>query len=101
MSSMSDLKALPRVRTALNRIANDQRRLAREHLELAALREDGPGRGKGSWLAAKYHQDFAEYISKYDPKEAPLTVSDCGQALLDSLQEKQVRDWRRWKRFLR
>ncbi len=98
---MSAPATLPRVRTALDRIANDQRRLAREHLELAALREDGPGRGKGSWLAAKYHQDFAEYISKYDPAGLDVSIADLGQVLLDSLQEKEAHNWRRWKRFLR
>jgi hypothetical protein len=86
--------------TALDQIANDQRRLAREHLELAALGEGGPGRGNGSWLAAKYHQYFAEHISKDDPKEAPLTVGGFAQVLLYGLQEKEARDWRRWKRFL-
>ncbi len=93
--------APPRVRTALDRIANDQRRLAREHLELAALREDGPGRGKGSWLAAKYHQDFAEYISKYNPQDMPINIAGVGQLLTDSRQDKEARDWRRWKKFLR
>ena len=92
---------LPRVRTALDRIANDQRRLAREHLELAALREDGPGRGNGSWLAAKYHQDFAEYISRYDPHNMPLGLVDLAQVMVDSGQEREARNWRRWRRFLR
>ncbi len=98
---MSATATPPRVRTALDRIANDQRRLAREHLELAALREDGPGRGKGSWLAAKYHQDFAEYISKYNPQDMPINIAGVSQLLSDSRQEKEARDWRRWKRFLR
>ncbi len=98
---MSSSTAPPRVRTALDRIANDRRRLAREHLELAALREDGPGRGKGSWLAAKYHQDFAEYISKYNPQDMPINIAAVSQLLIDSRQEKESRDWRRWKRFLR
>ena len=92
---------LPRVRTALDRIANDQRRLAREHLELAALREDGPGRGNGSWLAAKYHQDFAEYISRYDPDNMPLGLMDLAQVMVDSGQDREARNWRRWRRFLR
>ena len=98
---MSSLVTPLRVRSALNRIANDQRRLAREHLELAALREDGPGRGNGSWLAAKYHQDFAEYISRFDARQEPLGIRDFGQAIIDGIQEKEARNWCRWKRFLR
>ncbi len=98
---MSAPATLPRVRTALGRIANDLRRRDREHLELAALREDGPGRGKGSWLAAKYHQDFAEYISKYNPQDMPINMAGVSQLLRDSRQEKEARDWRCWKRFLR
>ena len=98
---MNSLVTPLRVRSALNRIANDQRRLAREHLELAALREDGPGRGNGSWLAAKYHQDFAEHISQFDPKKEPLNIRDLSQAVIDGLQERDARNWLRWRRFLR
>ena len=98
---MSSLVTPLRVRSALNRIANDQRRLAREHLELAALREDGPGRGNGSWLAAKYHQDFAEYISKFDAKKEPLSIRDLSRYVVDGLEERDARNWLRWRRHLR
>ena len=92
---------LPRVRTALDRIAEDQRRLAREHLELAARREDGPGRGSGSWLAAKFHENFAEYLSQYDPEDVPLGVGSFSQLFIETVNEKKARNWRKWKRFLR
>lgn len=98
---MSSSVTLPRVRTALDRIAEDQRRLAREHLELAARREDGPGRGNGSWLAAKFHEDFAEYISRYDPEDVPLGITSYSQLFLDTIHEKKASNWRKWKRFLR
>ncbi len=59
--------APPTLRPAVGRIADDRRRLARKDLGLDASRDDGRGRGNGGWLAARLHEDFAEYISKYEP----------------------------------
>ena len=98
---MSTLVPHTGVRSALNRVANYQRRPAREHLGLAAFREDRPGRGDGSWLAAKYHKGFAEHIAKFDAKKEPLNMREFGQTVIDGLQEEDARNWLRLRRHLR
>jgi hypothetical protein len=97
---MSSNAGPARAKGAIDRITRDQQKLVREHHELAASNEDGPDRTSESWLDAKFHQDFADYIAKYDPQSVELSLSEVTKSLLTALEKRQRRDWLRWRRFL-
>ena len=97
---MSSNAGPARAKGAIDRITRDQQKLVREHLELAASKEDGPNRTSESWLDAKFHQDFADYIAKYDPQGVELSLSEIAKSLVTTLEKRQRRDWLRWRRFL-
>ena len=97
---MSSHAGSPRAKSALDRITTDQQKLVREHLELAASKEDGPNRRSESWLDAKFHQAFAEYLAQYDPAAIRLSFEEAVRTIEDKRQLKDRRNWLKWRRFL-
>ena len=97
---MSSNAGPARAKSAIDRITRDQQKLVREHHELAASNEDGPDRTSESWLDAKFHQDFADYIAKYDPKTVELSLAEVAKGMMNALEKRQRYDWLRWRRFL-